>query len=212
MASENPSDHVLMLEEAQPYLEPLVPTLTSSLWEAWDRLQKLLDHDPEWRAILDDTSTLAAMLSNSFRYFAAPRLASECGLKWENVGRMQHGSIDNLLDLRFKKFTTDLHSMNIPTQRQIRIYNQQALPGAQRITQVTYGYTLERLARSITGIYFVCPKGWKENHWVWPLYGDDDGTQLKIWDGTPFDPSGGNFEEPGLDVEIKVTRRKAKNG
>ena len=61
-----------------------------------------------------DTSTKASMLSNIFARVARPRF-SELGIEWRQTGRMQHATIGGVIDLRFKKLTLDLHSMNVAT-------------------------------------------------------------------------------------------------
>jgi hypothetical protein len=201
---------IISLDAAKPVLEPLIPVLKECLLAEWEWIQNILDQDPERRVKLDDTSTLAAMLSNAFRYTARQRLSSECGIKWESTGRMQHGMVGDAIRLRFKKLTNDKTSMNVQTATQSAYYNdpQPPLPKAQLVTSVTYGYTSDRLARELTGAYFVCPDGFAKNHWVWPIFDTGDGGQLNMWDG-PFDPDGGNVE-PDLAVEINVGKKVKK--
>jgi hypothetical protein len=200
---------IITLEQAKPFLEPLANPMKEYLMSEWAWIQEILDQDPVRRVKLDDTSTLASMLSNAFRYTARERMPNECGVKWENTGRMQHGMVGPAIRLRFKKLTNDKSSMNIQTPSQGPCYNepQMVLDEAQFITSVTFGYTTDRLARDISGVYFVCPNGYAKNHWVWPLFEGDNG-QMKIWEG-PFDPDGGNELKVVINVGKKGGARKA---
>ncbi len=207
MSEENPSEHdIVPLEQAKLILGPLVDPMKDILVSEWTWIQTILDEDPLRRAKFDDTSTLASMLSNSFRYSARERMPTECGIKWESTGRMQYGEVGSNIRVRFKKLTHDKNSMNVPTSAQSPLYNdpQMVLDGSRRITSVTFGYTIDRLARDINGVYFVCPNGYEKNHWVWTLF-ENDGGQMKIWDG-PFDPDGGNE----LNVVITAGKKAKK--
>jgi hypothetical protein len=197
---------VISLEDARPHLEPLAEPLVGTLLESQDRLDRLLDSDPELHAMFD-SSTQASMLSNIFARLITPRLA-ELGVRWHNDGRMQHGLVGKDISLRFKKLNRELHSMNVRTVNQTRLYHQLPLPGIQRATRVTFGYVLDALGRRIASIFYVCPKGFSANHWSWPLL-PDDGGQGKMFDGGP-DTDGPVIGDPGLDVGISVNRRKAE--
>jgi hypothetical protein len=199
--------HIFTLEDAKPRLGPIVPTLLDSFWEAWEWTQGWIDANDKARMILN-TSTVAGIVSDAFGNICRPKLVEDFSAIWKSSGRFHHAVIGQELALRFKKLTPDLHSMNVRTEAQRKVYEQdEALPNAQPITHITLGYTLNAIASKVRGLYFTCPADFDRNHWYWPIYDAGD-NQLPLFDGTPLPPIGP--VEDVLNVDIKLKRRKAE--
>lgn len=194
---------IMPLEAAQRLLTPYMRDLVDTFDEADGWVQSLLDADPRSHFVFD-SSTNASMLSNAFGHFVAPRMLAQ-NVPWRSEGKMQRCVVQQKIALRFKKLDTDLHSMNIPTKAQCDIYEQRTLPNAQRLTHVTFGYTLDALG-SNTGLYVVCPNGWQNNMWVWPIRDADKG-QKKLFDVGPYDP---DAIDQGIDIKVRRRRKEAQ--
>jgi hypothetical protein len=192
-------------DEAWPLLEPLVNPAVESLHDSHQLLREVLDGHPILHGALD-SSTKASMLSNLFAQRVRPVFAA-LGVNWLQAGRMQHGVVGGLINLRFKKLTTDLHSMNYPTVTQTRLYHQWPLTGVPELTQVTLGYIDDVLTGAFAGIFFVCPSSFRTNHWAQSLFGADGG-QLGIFSG-PTDP---NVFDPDLDVDVSINQPDVEHG
>ncbi len=197
---------VLSKDESRPHLEPVAEIAVPTLFESQEYLNQVLDTHPELHDMLD-SSTKASMLSNIFARRVRPRFA-DIGLNWQQTGRMQHGNVVGAVGLRFKKLTTDLHSMNVPTERQAKIYHQENIPGIVDLTQVTFGYIPDLIARTIAGIFFICPNGWRSNHWTWSLLGG--GGEMNLFGGgvEPIDP---NVYDQSLDVIVSINQSDAEH-
>jgi len=192
------------LEDAQPFLMPLRDEAVQTLLESQAELRELLDLRPEMHDVLD-SSTQASMLSNIFAHRVRPRFAN-VGVNWQQSGRMQHGAVGGSISLRFKKLTTDLHSMNVPTESQARLYHQWQLPGVPEMTQVTLGYVLDPITRAIGAAFFICPSGFSTNHWSWAIYGGGDGP-VGLYSNDPIEP---DAQDDGLDVGISIVAADAE--
>jgi hypothetical protein len=207
MTPQIPEIDILSLEAATPYLSPLIPSVLESFWESWGWVQQLLDSHPLARTVLN-SSTMAGIVSDAFGYFAFPRLIEEHRARLRNIGRSRLAVIHDAILLRFKKFTPDLHSMSIHTEAQHEIsHQQQLLPNGRRLTAITLGYTQNSLATEITGVYFSCPVGWKQNLWVLPIYQADNG-QLDMFSPLPSNPDEGESVNETLNVDIRIKRKR----
>ncbi len=195
----------LSLEQAKPLLEPCVPILLESFWEAWGWATALVDSDKLARLILH-SSTMAGIVSDGYAHFSRPKLVDQFKARWSSSGRFHKASMGPL-SLRFKKFTPDLLGMQVRTEAQRQEYQQDQsyLPGAQAITGITLGYTLDPLRSVVTGIYFTCPSDFDRNAWNWPIYQAGDG-QLSLFQGTPLPPD--QPVEDVINVSIKVKTKK----
>jgi hypothetical protein len=167
---------VMTLEQSQPYLQPLIDAAVSTLYESHGYLQQILNTFPDVHGKFDE---------------------------WQKSGRMQYGVVGGVINLRFKKLTTELHSMNVVTGQQTQMYYQYTLPNFPELTQVTFGYIDDPIARQIAGIFFVCPKGFRANHWSWALLGGDGGSGLFGSGSTPPAPA---VYDPDLDVTISANQ------
>jgi len=194
---------VLPLDDAQPLLMPIRDAAVNTLIESQAELQDFLGLRPEMHDMLD-SSTQASMLSNIFARRVRPRFA-EAGVNWQQSGRMQHGVVGGAIRLRFKKLTTDLHSMNVPTETQVRMYHQWTLPGVPELTHVTLGYVLNLITRSIGAAFFICPKSFNTNHWTLPIYGQGDGPFGLFGSDDPETP------DAGLDVNVSIVAANAES-
>lgn len=175
----------LSRDQAESILAPLVPDLMDSLSDAEDWVEREYQDDP-LTGVIVDSSTKASRMSNAFTHFVRPRLLAR-GIFWEGQGKAQYANIGPTLRLRFKKLNHDLCSMNARTPSQRRLYFQQPLPEAQLVTAATFGYTVSEHDLRINGVYIVCPRNWRFNHWAWPLLLEDDG-QMSIF-GAPVEPN-----------------------
>jgi hypothetical protein len=198
----------MSLDDAKPLLEPLVDTLQESFWKAWEWTEEFLSKDDLARVIIDG-SNLAGIVSNAFGYFARVPLVNDFKARWFAAGRFHRALLPSNIALRFKKLTPDLHSSNIHTEEQRKVYEQEAtLPGAKRIISITFGYTLNSLRTDVTGLYFACPKDFYHNHWVWSVF--QSGQQFGLFGSDPLPPD--TDIEDVLDVDIKMKKKKRKEG
>jgi hypothetical protein len=198
-------------EECEPFISPLIPDLLGSFWEAWHFKDALLSGEPRASMILK-SSTVAGVVSDAFGFFAFPRLIARKDTRSRQIGRSQLAVVQETCLVRFKKFTPDLHAMAIHTGQQSDIsYQQETLPNGRKLISINLGYTPSRSGSIVTGIYLACPNGWNKNHWVRPIYQADDG-QLDMFGGAPIVPSGQDDVNEILNVDIRVKRRKGKQG
>lgn len=154
---------------------------------------------------------MAGMVSDAFGHFSRQPLTQKFDARWFSVGRFQRALIGQKMALRFKKLTPDLTSMSTQTDLQRGVYQQNdgTLPGAQAVTNITLGYTLDHLRATVTGLYFACPVDFDKNAWILPIY--QAGGQMSLFEGTPLPPT--DLVENVLDVDIKVKKRgKTEHG
>lgn len=199
------------IEQAKVLLEPMVPTLLDCFWQGWEWASGWVDGNELARTILH-SSTFSGIVSDAFGHFSRQPLTDEFHARWRESGRFRRATIGQSLSLRFKKLTPDLLSMNVKTESQRAIYEQDeaVLPNAIPITQITLDYTLNSIASNVTGIYFTCPVNFDQNAWIWPIY-QQGNQQLSLFAGEPLPP--GDVVEDVLDVTIKMKKRgKAEQG
>jgi hypothetical protein len=188
-------------EEAWPIIEPYAQQFYDWLNDAWTWVQKILDDDPERRAIMD-SSTVSSMVYDRFRFLMKNGLLGDKHIMLIAEGRMTRASINGEIVLRFKKFDKRLTSHNAITGNQDLIYNQQYRLEdiGERPTNVTFGYITDITATKLAGVYFTCPKSWRQNKWTIKVGGSDESGAML------FDPNGfgGTPSEPVVGTKEKV--------
>ena len=201
---------ILRQEQAFPIIEPYLPGLIVDFNGSWDWVQAILDQDAERRATLD-ASTQAAMVFCRFVLLTAGRLSRDPDVQLLRKGRMLRALIKKQMALRFKKLhlKQDGHlvSGNVKTNAQGKIYYQLGLDGMQdaKPTEVTFGYTTDRVNVSVTGIFLTCPISWYSNKWVIPLIAESDEGKLPF--APPIDPKNPGANEATFIIEPKIAKK-----
>jgi hypothetical protein len=187
----------------------MVDPLLEAFWESWSWANELVQKDEKARMILC-SSTMAGIVSDAFGHFSRPKLETFKPI-WTENGRFRQATIDQLIALRFKKLTPEMRSMNIQTEAQRVVYEQDqpSLSNAQRISAITFGYALDSLASKPTGVYFVCPIDFYRNAWTWSVYQAGGDGQLTLFGSPSGMPPTGKIETV-LNVDINVKKRKVE--
>ncbi len=185
LTNRRPRHGLKTRDEAWKLLEPYAKSLFTGIQAAWDWAQRILDQDPERRAVLHDITT-AAMINDHFVFQVKNGLIAGAKVDLMTTGRMVRVSLAGELVLRMKKLDKMLRSKNIATKNQEEIYHQQGwIDGLDsRPTNITFGYVTGLAGTKIVAVYFTCPKSYSRNHWHIRIAGiDEGGTML-------FDTSG----------------------
>ena len=195
--------NLLKLPQAQEILRPHLPGLYADFQEAWDWVEAIFDQDPERRATFD-ASIHAAMVFHRFVVLSYRRFTGHETVKVKRAGRMMTINLGGGLLLRFKKFNKDLHSCNVKTNTQARIYWNLTFEGMEPATCVTFGYKLDPANRKVVGVYVTCPVGWDRNEWVLPI-NEASSETIPMFGG---DPQPTAPQAPGFTI-IPLAEKKA---